>query len=1007
MKRKWILSLGSLGLAFILAFGAGAKKEYAAISFDGVEILTDVLEGTVGGYVTPVLDIAALENGPISFTIEEEEISYLGGFTRTVDLSANTTADWEPDSWEMAIYDGELPGEEEWDAYILQKVQASLWQSKLGHVNALYAHPIYRAGREQLSTTLQKDVYDQVQAWLDRFLKGEIDTSKGDFAKYLDKFQGYFVGLRFGSDLKLGSTSELMEVARAIIVDNPFGLYWFNSKYAVVPDNGICLGFEINPEYMTPDGQVLLLTNSVEVAVANIQTVVSQNAGKSDYEKLLAYYRYIIDITDYNYDAIKGNEVGSIKNAHNLIWVFDGDPETRVVCEGYAKAFKYLCDLSDFQSDIQVYLTSGRMGISSQVVNGVFPSGVGHMWNIVTIGGENYFVDVTNGDGASNLRFFLDYVEFGNVDTYYAMNSGMTYKYEDIYVYGPDIMTIANHPYSQTSGEGELIPPNPDSVEESEEKKDPEVHVHKKQQNMPPVVPTCTTPGSKEYYVCSCGEAFLDEACTESYTADEVMLPATGHHWENDVCTSISEEIHGIHCRDCNDLKEEYHSFDAGSITKQPTEKEPGIIIYTCEKCQETKTESIPELAHQHKIKWIEAVKPTCLEDGRKAYYCCDECNKIFSDSMGTTEITENDLIVKKLGHAFDSKGWKYYDGTQHRTSCSRGCGTYAFGAHGDSNSDGKCDKCGAIASSCNNTGGCDNTSTGGNNNGSSSGSGNTSSGTGSNTSGSSQKPASIPQTTTTETPIAILNGVLEIPTITLPQPATVTKTGTTQPTQSVNSSNTKTQQAAQGTGSQGASVSKADTQTNTGSNTMTSIRKKKRTSNTTETTEKSETSKTTEKSETTKTTEKSETEKTKKTETEAASEQISAENKNTDTKPDTDSIEEKKPTDITEELEKPDSYGQETEAQAIAENAPTDAQDWATQMAQGTSEGLESTVESTGVGGVLDQYQSEPLSMGAVMNLVQNEPMLVAIPVGVLLLTLIAGIGFIVVKAKAKKEEA
>ena len=29
-----------------------------------------------------------------------------------------------------------------------------------------------------------------------------------------------------------------------------------------------------------------------------------------------------------------------------LIWVFDGDSSTNVVCEGYAKAFQYLCDLS-------------------------------------------------------------------------------------------------------------------------------------------------------------------------------------------------------------------------------------------------------------------------------------------------------------------------------------------------------------------------------------------------------------------------------------------------------------------------------------------------------------------------------------------------------------------------------------------------------------------------------------------------------------------------------------
>ena len=76
--------------------------------------------------------------------------------------------------------------------------------------------------------------------------------------------------------------------------------------------------------------------------------------------------------------------------------MFDGDPETNVVCEGYAKAFQYLCDLSTFSDP----------NINSYIVTGVMAGGTGagpHMWNMVTLeDGNHYLVDVTNCDGDPN-----------------------------------------------------------------------------------------------------------------------------------------------------------------------------------------------------------------------------------------------------------------------------------------------------------------------------------------------------------------------------------------------------------------------------------------------------------------------------------------------------------------------------------------------------------------------------------------------------------------------------
>ena len=78
-----------------------------------------------------------------------------------------------------------------------------------------------------------------------------------------------------------------------------------------------------------------------------------------------------------------------------MIWVFDGDPDTNVVCEGYSKAFKYLCDNSSFRSqNLSVSIVTGTM---------IDDTGEGpHMWNLVAMGdGKNYLADITNCDEGS------------------------------------------------------------------------------------------------------------------------------------------------------------------------------------------------------------------------------------------------------------------------------------------------------------------------------------------------------------------------------------------------------------------------------------------------------------------------------------------------------------------------------------------------------------------------------------------------------------------------------
>ena len=131
-----------------------------------------------------------------------------------------------------------------------------------------------------------------------------------------------------------------------------------------------------------------------------------------------------------------------------MVSVFDGNPDTKVVCEGYAKAFQYLCDLSTFKS-AKCYTVSGNMA-------GGTGAG-GHMWNIVSIGSSNYLVDVTNcDDGAvgSPDKLFMAIPSSGAWNGTYTFSaaSNITYTYgsDQIGYYGESILKLATTPYDPT-----------------------------------------------------------------------------------------------------------------------------------------------------------------------------------------------------------------------------------------------------------------------------------------------------------------------------------------------------------------------------------------------------------------------------------------------------------------------------------------------------------------------------------------------------------------------------
>lgn len=249
-----------------------------------------------------------------------------------------------------------------------------------------------------------------------------------------------------------------------LLVDCPYELYWFD-KTANTGIDGEGMSFQISSNTITFPGKIvfnmpvaadyrgsgLYRTNSTKIqsaqkAATRAQEIVNIYKNEDDYDKLHSYFEEIKKLASYNYSAAGGG--ASFGDPWQVIYVFDGDEETKVVCEGYAKAFQYLCDLSTFKDEnITCYIVTGDMREVGSKDAGP------HMWNIVTLEEKNYLVDVTNCDQGTvgyPDRLFLAGTNDGDASSGYTFQVAkkMLYTYDNNMqeMYG-DVLTLASSNY--------------------------------------------------------------------------------------------------------------------------------------------------------------------------------------------------------------------------------------------------------------------------------------------------------------------------------------------------------------------------------------------------------------------------------------------------------------------------------------------------------------------------------------------------------------------------------
>ena len=201
---------------------------------------------------------------------------------------------------------------------------------------------------------------------------------------------------------------DINAIINALIDEYPYELYWFDKTNSIEAEGyrDITFSFPVSSDYSL-SGDIKTFstdtskTSAAKRAAENAKRIVDRvDENSSDYSAMRYFKDQICSMTTYSREASENHM--DYGDPWQLIYVFDGDSSTNVVCEGYSKAFKFLCDLYDFNSDITCITATGDFSYNG--------SSESHMWNIVSISGNNYLVDITNSDddsvGRSGELFF-------------------------------------------------------------------------------------------------------------------------------------------------------------------------------------------------------------------------------------------------------------------------------------------------------------------------------------------------------------------------------------------------------------------------------------------------------------------------------------------------------------------------------------------------------------------------------------------------------------------------
>lgn len=156
--------------------------------------------------------------------------------------------------------------------------------------------------------------------------------------------------------------SNILKKALDIIRMEQLAYFHLSDRY--IDPNEITQGFDIVYKYRFTADEISSMNIASERAAREIMEQITPDM--DDYDKLKFFHDYLVLNCENDTESpCRDTIYGALVNK-------------KALCEGYAKAFSYLCNLA---------------GIENAIVTG--ETSVPHMWNMVKLGGNWYHVDVT------------------------------------------------------------------------------------------------------------------------------------------------------------------------------------------------------------------------------------------------------------------------------------------------------------------------------------------------------------------------------------------------------------------------------------------------------------------------------------------------------------------------------------------------------------------------------------------------------------------------------------
>lgn len=242
--------------------------------------------------------------------------------------------------------------------------------------------PIYDAYREQYDrlpgflslSEEQKQNYDAVFTAVTELSDRDTVLRDGDESGTES------LGLRVELPQKLADGQAVDTLFEAFLTDNP-QFFYIGSSYTYE-------GYRVGNRAQYTVLSLTLTMNAAErrLAEAKLEQAAKElTIGLYDQEPFWQEWLLHDRLIDRcRYDKAAAESQAPDREYPHSFTAYGALVEEKAVCEGYARAFQLLCR---------------RVGIPCTTVNGIdTATNTAHMWNLVTLGGESYHVDVTWDD---------------------------------------------------------------------------------------------------------------------------------------------------------------------------------------------------------------------------------------------------------------------------------------------------------------------------------------------------------------------------------------------------------------------------------------------------------------------------------------------------------------------------------------------------------------------------------------------------------------------------------